>query len=135
MASLSSSAFLIACSPLAILCLLSVIPWWAKLNDSPRVFTITHSLPSLLLTFLNSLGDAGQVIDGVTSRYHMSEPLATWSHYWFFRLLHEPFNIGAKDAVTWSSRVGGVFYVFFIAKVSLQLFPDVTPSPRLVHRL
>lgn len=135
MASLSSSAFLIACAPLVILCLLSMIPWWAKLNDSPWIFTITHSLPFFILTFLNSLGDAGQVTDGVIQRYHMSEPLATWAHYWFFRFLHEPFNIGAKDAVAWSSRVGGVFYVFLIAKVSLQLFPDVTPSRRLMHRL
>jgi len=135
MASLSSSAFLIACAPLAILCFLSVIPGWAKLNDSPWAFTITHSLPFLILTFLNSLGDAGQVLDGVYVRYHMSEPLATWVHYWFFRFLHEPFNIGAKDAVAWSSRVGGVLYVFLIAKVSIQLFPDLTPQRRLLHRL
>jgi hypothetical protein len=135
MASLSSSAFLIACAPLAILCVLSVFPFWARLNDSPWVFTITHSLPFFILTFLNSLGDAGQVIDGVYVRYHMSEPLATWTHYWFFRFLHEPFNIGARDAVAWSSRVGGVLYVFFIAKVSLRLFPDLTPTRRLLHRL
>jgi hypothetical protein len=134
-ASLSSPDFLLACAPLAILCLLSLIPLWARLNDSPWVFACTHSIPFFLLTFRDSLGDAGQVIDGVGARYHMSEPLATWTHYWFFRLLHEPFNIGAKDAVAWSSRVGGLFYAFFIAKVSLKLFPDLSASRRLLHRL
>lgn len=134
-ASLTSPEFLIACAPLVVLCLLSVIPLWARLNDSPWVFTITHSLPFLLLTFQDSLGDAGQVIDGVRARYHMSEPLASLTHYWFFRLLNEPFNVGAKEAIAWSTRVGGVFYVFFIAKVSLRLFPDLSATRRLMHRL
>jgi hypothetical protein len=134
-ASLTSPDFLIACLPLAILCLLSIIPAWARLNDSPWIFTITHSLPFLALTFVDSLGDAGQVIDGVGARYHMSEPLASLTHYWFFRFLHEPFNIGAKDAIAWSTRAGGILYVFLIAKVSLRLYLDLTPTRRLVHRL
>lgn len=134
-ASLTSPDFLLVCLPLTILCLLSVIPAWARLNDSPWIFTLTHSLPILTLTFADSLGDAGQVIDGVRARYHMSEPLASLTHYWFFRLLHEPFNIGAKDAVAWSTRAGGVLYVFLIAKVSLRLFPQLAPTRRLLHRL
>jgi hypothetical protein len=134
-ASLSSPDFLLACAPLAILCLLSLIPSWARFNDSPWIFACTHSIPFFLLTFRESLGDAGQVIDGVGARYHMSEPLATWVHYWFFRLLHEPFNVGAKDAVAWSSRAGGLFYAFLIAKVSLKLFPGLSATRRLLHRL
>jgi hypothetical protein len=130
-----SPTFLLACAPLALLCLLSISTRWARLNDSPWVFALTHSLPFFALTFLDSLGDAGQVTDGVRSRYHMSEPLATWVHYWFFRLLHEPFNIGAKDAIAWSSRVGGVVYTFLVAHVSWHLFPELTPSRRLLHRL
>ncbi len=118
-----------------VLCVLSVIPLWARLNDSPWIFAITHSLPFFLLTFQDSLGDAGQVIDGVGARYHMSEPLASLAHYWFFRLLHEPFNIGAKEAIAWSTRAGGVLYVFFIAQVSLRLYPDLSPTRRLLHRL
>lgn len=134
-ASLMSPEFIIACAPLAILCVLSVIPLWARLNDSPWIFTITHSLPFLLLTFQDSLGDAGQVIDGVGARYYMSEPLASLAHYWSYRLLHQPFNVGAKEAVAWSTRIGGIFYVFFIAAVSLRLYPDLSATRRLMHRL
>jgi len=65
----------------------------------------------------------------------MSEPLASLAHYWFFKFLHEPFNIGAKDAIAWSTRAGGIFYVFFIAKTSLQLYPDLSVTRRLMHRL
>lgn len=134
-ASSVSPAFLLACAPLALLCILSLSARWARLNDSPWIFALTHSLPFFVLTFQDSLGDAGQVIDGVHVRYHMSEPLATWTHYWFFRLLNEPFNIGAKDAIAWSSRVGGLVYTFLIAQVSWRLYPDLTPSRRLLHRL
>lgn len=135
LASLSNSEFLLACAPLAILCLFSLIPRWARINDSPWIFALTHSTPFFLLTFRDSLGDAGQVIDAVGARYHMSEPLATWTHHWFYRLLHEPFNIGAKDAVAWSSRAAGLLYSFLVAKVSLQLFPNLSATRRLLHRL
>jgi hypothetical protein len=134
MATLTSPEFLIACAPLAILCLLSIFPRWARFNDSPWIFAVTHSIAFFLLTFRDSLGDAGQVTDGVGARYHMSEPLATWTHYWFFKFL-SPYNIGAKDAVAWSSRVGGCFYCLFVAMASMRLFPDLSPSRRLLHRL
>lgn len=135
MASPFASGFAIACLPLFILCLLSLSSSWARFTDKPLVFAITHSIPFFLFTFQDSLGDSGQVISGVRSRYHMSEPLASWAHYWFFSLLHEPFNIGAKDAIALTSRVGGFFYLWFVAKISIQLFPDLSPPRRLVHRL
>jgi hypothetical protein len=134
MATLTSPEFLIACAPLAILCLLSLFPWWARFNDSPWIFAVTHSIPFFILTFRDSLGDAGQVTDAVGARYHMSEPLATWTHYWFFKFL-APYNIGAKDAIAWSSRVGGVFYCLFLAMASMRLFPDLSASRRLLYRL
>jgi len=134
MATLTSPEFLIACAPLAILCLLSLFSWWARLNDSPWVFAVTHSIPFFVLTFNDSLGDAGQVTENIGARYHMSEPLATWTHYWFFKFL-APYNIGAKDAIAWSSRVGGLFYCLFIAMASMRLYPDLSPSRRLLHRL
>ncbi len=134
MATLTSPEFLLACAPLSILCLLSLFPRWARLNDSPWIFAVTHSIPFFILTFRDSLGDAGQVTDGVGARYHMSEPLATWTHYWFFKFL-APYNIGAKDAIAWSSRVGGVFYCLFVAMASMRLFPELSASRRLLHRL
>ena len=134
-ASLSSPDFVLACAPLAILCLLSLIPRWAKFTDSPLVFALVHSLPFFAFIFRDSLGDAGQVLDGVHARYHMSEPLATWTHYWFFRFLHEPFNFGARSAVALSTQCAGFLYLFFVAKVSNALYPDLTPSRRLIHRL
>ena len=127
--------FAFACLPLVILCLLSLSSRWARFTDRPIIFALTHSLPFFLFTFQDSLGDSGQVLDGVRARYHMSEPLATWSHYWFFRFLHEPFNIGAKDAVALTSRVAGFFYLLFVAKISLALYPDLSPNRRLLHRL
>jgi PA14 domain len=127
--------FALACLPLFILCILSLSARWARFTDRPIIFALTHSIPFFLFTFQDSLGDAGQVLDGVRARYHMSEPLATWSHYWSFRFLHEPFNIGAKDAVGLTSRIAGFFYLFFVAKVSLKLYPDLSPTRRLLHRL
>lgn len=127
--------FALACLPLLILCLLSLSKRWASFTDRPIVFALTHSLPFFLFTFQDSLGDSGQVLDGVHARYHMSEPLATWSHYWFFKFLHGPFNIGAKDAVGLTSRVAGFFYLLFVAKISLKLYPDLSASRRLLHRL
>ena len=135
MASPFASGFAIACLPLFILCLLSLSSRWVRFTDKPIIFAITHSIPFFLFSFQDSLGDSGQVISGVRSRYHMSEPLASWAHYWFFSLLHEPFNIGAKDAIALTSRVGGFFYLWFVAKISIQLFSDLSPSRRLVHRL
>lgn len=133
-ATLTSPEFILACAPLTVLCLLSLFPRWARLNDSPLAFAVTHSIPFFILTFRDSLGDAGQVTDGVGARYHMSEPLATWTHYWFFKFL-APYNIGAKDAIAWSSRVAGFFYCLFVAMGSMRLFPQLSPSRRLIHRL
>jgi hypothetical protein len=65
----------------------------------------------------------------------VSEPASTWVHYWLFRLLHEQFNVGAKFVVALSSRVGGVVYLWAVARVSILLFPGFSPSARLAYRL
>lgn len=130
-----SPGLALACLPLIILCLLSLSARWARFTDKPIIFALTHSIPFFLFTFQDSLGDSGQVLDGVRARYHMSEPLASWSHYWFFRFLHEPFNIGAKDAVALTSRVAGFFYLLFVAQISIKLYPDLSATRRLLHRL
>lgn len=127
--------FVMACLPMVILCLLALIPRWARLTDRPIVFATIYSIPYFLFVFQDSLGDSGQVMDGVLNRYYMSEPLATWVHYWFYRLLHTPFDMSAKSAVALSSQVGGFFYLLFIAGISNRLFPDLNPTRRLIHRL
>lgn len=127
--------FAMAALPLVILCLLALIPRWARLTDRPIVFATIYSIPYFLFVFQDSLGDSGQVMDGVLNRYYMSEPLATWVHYWFYRVLHTRFDMSAKSAVALSSQVGGFLYLLFIAQVSKQLFPDLSPTRRLVHRL
>lgn len=125
----------LVCAPLAILCCLSLSKRWARFTDAPVVFALLYGLPFFLLTFQDSLGDSVQMTDIIDKRYYMSEPLATWVHYWLYRLLHEPFNVGAKFAIALSGRLAGLVYLWAVARQSLRLFPELSPSRRLLYRL
>ena len=133
--SFSDPRLSLACAPVLLLCALSLSKRWARFTDRPIVFTVAYGLPFFLLTFQDSLGDSIQMIDIIGKRYYMSEPLATLIHYWVFRLLHDPLNVGAKFAIALSSRLAGLAYLWVIARQSLRLFPDLSPSRRLLYRL
>jgi hypothetical protein len=123
------------CLPLIVLCCLGASKRWARFTDSPLVFAIVYGSPFFLLTFQDSLGDSTQFLEGIHARYYMSEFASTWTHYWLFRLLHEPFNVGAKFVIAFSSRLAGLVYLWAVAKTSIRLFPNLEPQRRLAYRL
>lgn len=67
------------------------------------------------------------MMESIHARYYMSEPATTWVNYWLFRLLHEPFNVGAKFVIGLGSRLAGVAYLWGVARNSQRLFPEHSP--------
>lgn len=126
--------------PILCACLLlpiALCAWrrWARLVDAPWVFALLYGIPFFALNFQDSLGDTHQVMDYVTQRYYMSEPGATAIHYWFYRLLRDPFNLSAKAVIALTSSIAGVIYLWLTAKISFVLLPDADARRRLLFRL
>src|ERR1043166_7137162 len=71
------SQFFIACTPVVILCCLSLSKRWARFTDSPNVFALVYGVPFFLLTFQDSLGDSIQMMESIHGRYYMSEPASS----------------------------------------------------------
>lgn len=133
--SFTGTAFLVTCAPLFLLIILGFSKTWARITDRPIVFALIYSIPFFILTFIDSLGDANHVVQMIYHRYWMSEFGATWIHYWMFQFLHEPFNLSAKAVVGLSNRLAGIVYLWAVARASLTLCPEGTPSKRLMYRL
>ena len=119
--SFDEPAFLLLCGLVSLLVLLSCSKTWARWTNSPIVYSLIYGSCFLTVGFGNSLGDSVQWKEGIHGRYYMSEPGATWIHHWAYYFLHTYFNIGVQSAISLTSRIAGVFYLFAVSALSLEV--------------
>ena len=132
--SITDPQFVYVCAPVVLLVLLCISRRWAVLMERPIVFALVYSMPYFCMGFGESWGDSVQWIHSIGGRYFMSEPGATWIHHWAYRFLHKYCNLGISDSIAFTSRVAGLLYLWIVALLSQELFPNISSQRRLLFR-